>query len=1383
MLTASLTRDTAGSGAGGQVSWSYAVDNALIQSLKAGETRVETFTIHISDGVATTDQAVSVTIAGNNDAPALTGTAASLAKGVGGAAYAFTGAQLLQGWTDKDGDSLTVKSLTSDHGTVSYNAATDTYTLTTGAGYAGPVQLNYAVTDAHADARASLSLSMEAPGNHAPQIVSDQSSMVRVSENVDGEAGNGYSEYPEFSPDSTQVVFASSATNLVGGDTNHVADIFVKDLTSSEIVRVSTDIFGNEGNGASGDPRFAPDGKTVIFASAASNLVGGDGNGVADIFVKDLATGAVTLISSNAAGQQGNGASSAPVFSSDGTRVAFVSAASNLVDGDTNGVADIFVKDLVTGLITRVSTDSSGKQATGQSSQPVFSPDGTKIAFSNYSSRLADGLHDFETDVYVKDLITGATVRVSTGYFGIRNSGAPTFSPDGTKVAFHSDLPDLVSGDTNYTDDIFVKDLTSGTITRESTSSSGVQGNAFSWDPAFSPDGRRLVFESLSSNLVAGDTDRDYDNFVKDLVTGAIIRLPTMGLAGNTTFSKPVFSPDGTRIAFHSTSDVYVVPIVVSSTSGAVKEDAATTAGGSLYFTDVDLSDAHSVSVGATADGVLGTLAVTLSHDVAGAGTTGEVAWSYSVDNALIQYLKAGETKVETFTVRIGDGANTTDQAVTITITGNNDAPALTGTAAALSDGKANIAFTVTGAELLQGWSDGDGDSLSVRNVHADHGTVSYDSVSDTYTVMPADRHTGPLVIAYDVFDGHDATNASLALTIAANLVASSTTATLAPDEKDLTLTGSADVDGTGNALNNIIIGNGGHNVLTGLGGDDVLDGKKGADTMVGGAGNDSYSIENAADHVLELDGEGVDTIKTNLNGYRLPDFIENLILTGAGAISGTGNGLDNVITGNGAANSLLGGKGNDSLFGGKGDDRLDGGTGNDRLDAGAGADTMAGGAGDDTYSVDNAGDIVTELAGKGRDTVKTNLDGYILGANVENLILTGVAGLSGWGNALNNFITGNSLDNNLFGAGGGDTLYGGKGNDRLDGGAGSDRLYGGKGNDTYSVDSFKDHVVELAGQGNDTVKTNLDGYVLGDNVENLILTGSADIGGNGNALNNHLVGNGANNQLYGFEGNDLLDGGLGADRMIGGVGNDTYVVDNAGDTIIELPGSGTDVVKTSLDGYRLGDNVETLVLTGAANIAGFGNDYINHLIGNGADNQLYGLGGNDKLEGGKGDDVLDGGDGNDTLYGGPGNDLLLGGAGVDQLWGQGGADTLIGGTGADLIYFYPTSAADIETVVFNVLEGDSPDFVSYFRSGSDKFEFAASVFTGLQAFVGGSLADHPEAFGYGKVATTADERILYDGGDLWYDEDGSGTAHSAVRVAYFGSTQYSLTAGDIFVI
>lgn len=453
-----------------------------------------------------------------------------------------------------------------------------------------------------------------------------------------------------------------------------------------------------------------------------------------------------------------------------------------------------------------------------------------------------------------------------------------------------------------------------------------------------------------------------------------------------------------------------------------------------------------------------------------------------------------------------------------------------------------------------------------------------------------------------------------------------------------------------------------GNDLLQGGNGDDTLDGGTGGDRMIGSAGNDAYFVDDAADRTIEERNGGRDTVFSRIN-WTLAAQLEVLTLQGSGRIDGTGNSGHNLINGTSGRNLLSGGEGNDTLNGQAGDDTLNGGAGNDAMRGGSGADQMAGGADDDTYSVDDAGDAITETATGGTDRVIATVD-YILAEGVEELILAEIggggtrlaapprSGLNGTGNAGNNLLTGNSDDNALNGLDGDDTLIGNGGNDALDGGAGIDSMTGGTGDDDYFVGAPGDIVIEAAGEGTDRVFASVD-WVLGSDVENLTLTGSRALMGTGNTQANTLRGNSGNNQLLGLAGDDslfggagrdTLRGGTGADAMTGGSGNDSYVVDHRRDTTVEVSGGGTDDV-TALLNWTLAGGVENLILAelpgvpDGPGLSGTGNSANNRITGNSDSNLLAGMAGDDSLFGGAGQDVLRGGTGADAMTGGDGGD------------------------------------------------------------------------------------------------------------------------------------------------
>lgn len=264
-----------------------------------------------------------------------------------------------------------------------------------------------------------------------------QDNILRVSTDSEGNQGNGDSSGPSISADGRLVAFWSRASDLVDGDTNGAADIFVKDLATGVTSRVSTDSAGNQADRGSYMPSISADGRYVVFSSRAYNLVADDTNGSNDTFVKDLVTGETIRVNTDSAGLEttgDNGWSMPPSISADGRYVAFLSKASNLVADDTNGWKDVFVKDLVTGATTRVNTDSAGQETSGYIESCAISADGRYVAFEGSASNLVDGDTNGHIDVFVKDLTTGETTRVSTDSAG-REAYTDLWSPPGLSIS------------------------------------------------------------------------------------------------------------------------------------------------------------------------------------------------------------------------------------------------------------------------------------------------------------------------------------------------------------------------------------------------------------------------------------------------------------------------------------------------------------------------------------------------------------------------------------------------------------------------------------------------------------------------------------------------------------------------------------------------------------------------------------------------------------------------------------------------------------------------------------------------------------------------------------------------------------------------------------
>lgn len=679
---------------------------------------------------------------------------------------------------------------------------------------------------------------------------------------------------------------------------------------------------------------------------------------------------------------------------------------------------------------------------------------------------------------------------------------------------------------------------------------------------------------------------------------------------------------------------------------------------------------------------------------------------------------------------------------------------------------------------------------------------------------------------------------------------------------------------------------------------DDILTGSGGLDTMAGGKGDDTYYVNKTGDVITENPGEGMDQVFASAK-YELGANVEKLTLTGTANINGYGNELDNVLIGNSAANTLEGLDGADALFGAGGNDSLKGGAGNDSLDGGVGADTMVGSTGDDTYIVDNDGDVVTEKSDNGQggyDRVFSSVSYEILD-EVEELTLTGNANLNATGNS------------------GANTLNGNAGNNTINGGAGADIMKGGLGDDTYYVDNTKDDVVELAGEGTDTIISSRafsPESPLFANVENLLLLDPADpndplakwaIEGAGNQLNNLIVGNSANNKLYGNGGKDTLRGGAGDDSLSGGAGNNT-LDGGAGNDILDgslgtadvgfyngkrhnytITGtladrtvsgdSGLDTLKGIEilqfdDGQLVGDTwVPTPVppppppppvntgnqavtrngtprsepLNGRDNIDDTikgqgGRDTIKGRGGNdklygGDDNDnVYGESGDDRVYGDKGNDYVNGGSGNDRVYGGSGSDWVYGSTGDDTVNGNSGDDFVHGGSGKDRVYgstgndrVYGDSGNDWvygDTGNDTVYGGTGDDVVNggsgndrlYGNAGSDAFVFNSKLGTAssdrnvnFDTIVGFNVASDSllldnaifkklgsgtpssptqldaEFFTSSGKARERDDYLIYNKktGVLSYDADGSGRG-AAVEFAQL-SKNLKLTYQDFFVM
>lgn len=633
---------------------------------------------------------------------------------------------------------------------------------------------------------------------------------ILASSSASGAPSNGFSMQSGFSPDGTHLLFWSRSTNIAPAATSGLSQLYVKDLTTGAVSVVSSDANGVEGNSDSTNPNnssqilmFSPDGTQVVFESAATNLVAG-AIGHQEIFIKNVTTGAVTPVSVDANGSQGNANSMNFTFSPDGTQVAFDSASTNLVSGGTTG-NQVFVKNLTTGAVTLVSADSTGAEGNGASSYPVFSPDGTQVAFASTSTNLAASATNTHSQIYVKNLQTGAVSVASAdanGNEANNDSLFPMFSPDGSKLAFNSISTNLVPNVPSFNSEVYVKDLSLGTITLVSTDPNGVPANGNSTQlGAFSLDSTKIAFQSASLNLVSG-VNGATQIFVKDLIAGTItlVSASGAGVIGNSNSTMPTFSPNHLALAFQSgssnfgvtnfSSQIFVRSIFTAS--GAVMDNTFSTSlstAGQLMFSDADTNDTHTASV-TTQSGDLGTVTASVSKDSTGTGAGGVVLWSYQVNESQLHTLTAPAIDNFTLTLTDSQGCIATtaivvtalpqDFAVTSTTSGTTPTSTSTSTSSCptltVTSSPSNLTVTSGQSASFSAAATGSPAPTSQWQVSTDGGTTFTDvpgATSTTLTFTASMSQNGNLYRA--VFTNPSGSVTSSAATLTVNTAGATT--------------------------------------------------------------------------------------------------------------------------------------------------------------------------------------------------------------------------------------------------------------------------------------------------------------------------------------------------------------------------------------------------------------------------------------------------------------------------------------------------------------------------------------------------------------------------------------------------------------------------------
>lgn len=1190
------------------------------------------------------------------------------------------------------------------------------------------------------------------------------------------------------SADGHKVVFISDADNLVASDTNAATDVFIKDIQTGSVQRISVAANGTEANNASSNAILSSDGRYVVFESDADNLVTDDTNLSKDIFIKDLQTGTIQRISVDSNGIEANANSFIDAISADASQIVFESYADNLVANDSNGYFDIFIKNTQSGQLQRVSTTASGAEAVdGDSKNGRLSADGRFLVFESTATNLVVSDSNSRADIFVKDLQTGAINRVSTTSDGTEANGSSTYaaiSNDARYVVFQSDAADLVTGDTNGNIDIFIKDLQTGTVKRLSLDSSGNQATGGdSYAPTFSADGRFISFMSDATNLVANDLNGATDvfqianpfiaNLVNPYVLNADSSVDTVLALVDFTLGKGVENLtlkgnaiNGTGNALSNTlegnaennnldggvgidsmfggqgNDTYWVDISTDVVIEKIDEGVDL-----VNVVSLDATDTYTLAANVENAVLKNSVTYNLLGNALDNVLTGNAAFN-SIDGGAGDDLIEGAagndllTDAEgndTYRFSLGDDSDTildsqgVDQIVFGAVISSSNISA----SKYQKDGSDYLLIRYGSGSDRVAIKDGLNGSIESYRFN-DGTTLSHSELVGTEALpnyIEGSLHDDELNGTYDndLLDAFGGRDQLYGLDGNDQLLGGDDEDYLNGGKGDDRLDGGSGQDQlVGEEGNDTLIG-GGEGQLVIVGGAQIING---GDYLQGGAGNDIYRAgygdnidDNEGINTIIL-GVSVDTVSSTgslaggvnwlyANGlfikdgfvndsfvFKTPDGTETKI---SDFISEKLNSPINISTSSGVANggmmgdvlfvnpeSLLGAK----LNGAGGDDTLTGGVGNDIIIGGIGNDTLQGGSGADSYRFERGfgQDVIFNLDD---DALGVNADTIKFGASIafEDIKLSKsndhlYIKINGTDDEIRvnlffaeNGATANRVENIVFADGTtwdiatindkistetGDTesnaIYGNEGNNNLIGSDGSDKIFGKGGDDTLDGKDGDD--ILNGDNGNDTLFGRNGTDKLNGGFGNDILYGMDG--------DDTLNGEMDIDSLTGGAGNDLLNGGIGNDVMMGGVGNDRYTL---------ALGDGFDAIEDTqgLNQIHFGAGITPNSLRATQYQGDDGNYYLLVQYGLGDDRVAIkdGLLGSiqnyhfddgsvithAELIGTNGVPLhLYGTPNADTILGHADSDVLEGGAGDDELIGLDGDDSLLGGFGTDIL-------------------------------------------------------------------------------------------------------------------